>query len=288
MAESPSHKFGQYLGSLLEALLLPELLAFSKKSSLYLDRHGERAGVRSGRKLTWIDKYDNKHDLDFVIEKSGSATKQGRPLAFIEVAWRRYTKHSKNKAQEIQGAILPIAEKYSWDKPFLGAVLAGTFTSGSLEQLRSLGFNLIYIPYESIVRIYKDAGIDIAFDESTPDAWFTKKISEMQKHGLELQEKIIQALRAEHRKQLDEFFVRLKNKLERHIESIAIIPLFGKEYAFGSVAEAVGFLDRHSPVNTDGEFRTYEVIVKYSNGDKLEATFTHKNKIEAFLEYAAS
>jgi len=75
----------------------------------------------------------------------------GTPAAFIEVAWRRYTKHSRNKAQEIQGAILPLAEKFRWSNPFLGAVLAGVFTDGSLEQLRSLGFHVLYFPYETLV-----------------------------------------------------------------------------------------------------------------------------------------
>jgi hypothetical protein len=89
------------------------------------------------------------------------------PLAFIESAWRRYTKHSRNKAQEIQGAILPLAEKYRWNNPFLGIVLAGAFTSASLTQLRSLNFNVLYFPYESLTAAFQSQGIDIVFDEST-------------------------------------------------------------------------------------------------------------------------
>lgn len=86
MAESPSHRFGQYFGNVLEALFLPELVGFCERHGLYLDRHGARPGVRSGKKATWVDKYGNSHDLDFVIEKDGIATKQGRPLAFVEFA----------------------------------------------------------------------------------------------------------------------------------------------------------------------------------------------------------
>ena len=59
--------------------------------------------------------------------------KPGKPVAFIESAWRRYTKHSRNKAQEIQGAILPLAETYSESNLFLGAVLAGVFTEGRIK-----------------------------------------------------------------------------------------------------------------------------------------------------------
>src|SRR5690349_563252 len=132
MAGSPSHAFGQHLGNILERLLAPILQSFCDKHGLYLDKKGARIGVRSGKKLSWIDGFDNKHDLDFVIESEGAATTQGRPLAFIEAAWRGYTRHSKAKAQEIQGAVLPIAARYRLDRPFLGAFIAGAFTKPAL------------------------------------------------------------------------------------------------------------------------------------------------------------
>ena len=74
----------------------------------------------------------NEHDLDFVLERGGTATKRGIPVAFIETAWRRYTKHSRNKAQEIQGAIVPLFETYKRYHPLMGAILAGDFTPGAL------------------------------------------------------------------------------------------------------------------------------------------------------------
>ena len=86
----------------------------------------------------------NSHDLDFVLERGGTPDKIGMPVAFIETAWRRYTKHSRNKAQEIQGALEPLAETYRHLAPFKGAVLAGVFTEGALTQLRSLGFTVLY------------------------------------------------------------------------------------------------------------------------------------------------
>ena len=90
--------------------------------------------------------------------RNGTDNEIGQPIAFIEVAWRRYTKHSRNKAQEIQGAILPLAEKYRWNNPFLGTVLAGVFTAGSLEQLKSQGFHVLYFPYETLVRALQQRG----------------------------------------------------------------------------------------------------------------------------------
>jgi hypothetical protein len=287
MAESPAHQFGQYLGNVLEALFLPELTDFCASRNLYVDCHGERAGVRSGKKVTWEDNYGNKHDLDFVIEKNGSTTMRGRPLAFIEAAWRRYTKHSKNKAQEIQGAVLPIAEKYAWDKPFLGAILAGEFTGNSLTQLRSLDFNVVYIAYSDIVQTYLKNGINIAFDEETPDHHFTRALASIAAAGDKFQEKIIADLRASNRAQLDAFLGNLKKKLLRHVDKIFVVPLFGKEYQFSNIEEVIEFIKDNSPLNTDGTFRCYEIIVRYSNGDKLEASFADKAEAERFLRYAA-
>ena len=133
MAESPAHKFGQVVGGLIESVVRPQLEEFCEKQGLYLDHQKKDRPARKGKKVTWTDHFGNAHDLDFVIERDGTDEIVGRPVAFIEVAWRRYTKHSRNKAQEIQGAILPLSEKYKWNNPFLGTVLAGVFTAGSIE-----------------------------------------------------------------------------------------------------------------------------------------------------------
>jgi len=111
MAQSPSHRFGQMICNLYEAVTRAGLQAFCAPRGLYLDVPGDRPGVRRGRKIRWTDRYGNEHDLDFVIERGGSAEKKGKPVAFIEAAWRRYTKHSRNKVQEIQGAIFCLLQR---------------------------------------------------------------------------------------------------------------------------------------------------------------------------------
>jgi hypothetical protein len=107
MAISPGHKFGQLIGEVLEMAIEPILSEFAKQQGLFLDKKGPRP-VRDGQKVCWTDLNGNKHDLDFVLERGGTPDRFGVPVAFIEAAWRRYTKHSRNKAQEIQGAILPL------------------------------------------------------------------------------------------------------------------------------------------------------------------------------------
>ena len=170
MGVSPSHKFGQIIGDLLEGMLRDPLQSVAGRYGLYLDYKHARPVRGDKRKVTWTDRLGNSHDLDYVLEKGGSETVQGTPKAFIETAWRRYTKHSRNKVGEIQGAISPLAETHKDCNPFLRAVLAGVFTEGSLRQLRSHHFAVVYVPYESIVRAFGEVGVDASFDEHTPDA----------------------------------------------------------------------------------------------------------------------
>ena len=146
MAEAFGHKFGQIIGDALECSIGPCLKLFARKNHLFLDSRGPRP-ARKGNKVSWTDINGNVHDLDYVMERGGTATKIGAPVAFIECAWRRYTKHSRNKAQEIQGAIIPLFEKYKKEHPFIGVILAGEFTQGSLSQLESLGFSILHFPY---------------------------------------------------------------------------------------------------------------------------------------------
>ena len=134
MAESPAHRFGQIIGEVLEAAIAPVLTAFAKEHGLYLDKQGERP-CRPGKRCTWLDLNKNKHDLDFVLERGGSTETLGVPAAFIETAWRRYTKHSRNKAQEIQGAILPLAEAYRLARQVVGVDMAGAFTDGAISTI---------------------------------------------------------------------------------------------------------------------------------------------------------
>ena len=288
MALSPSHRFGQIIGDLLEEVMGPQFEMFCSSRGLYLDKHGVRGAARDGRKVSWLDKYGNSHDLDFVIEKGGSASVRGRPLAFIEAAWRRYTKHSRNKAQEIQGAVLPIAEKYEWDKPFLGVILAGVFTNGSLTQMRTSGFEVALFPYESIVAAFASVGIAVNFDEDTPDSVFQMTIDRIEAISSSVRTQLKQHLVATNQVIINQFFTELQATLDRQIEQIILIPLHGQQSEFGTVADAITFVTNYQEdALRDGTFRKYEIIVRYTNNDKIDASFQDKDKAVAFLRYVA-
>jgi hypothetical protein len=287
MAESPAHRFGQLIGELLESVVRPHLEHFCQNQGLYLDHQKKERPARSGRKVSWTDQYGNAHDLDFVIEQDGTDHQIGRPVAFIETAWRRYTKHSRNKAQEIQGAILPLAEKYRWNNPFLGTILAGVFTEGSLQQLRSLGFQVLYFPYESLVAAFRSEGIDIAFDEDTPDSVFSKTTNRIESMPPRQMERIRTYLVRANQAAIDSFFEALRQRLSRHVTRVVVIPLYGRVNEFASIEAAIQFLDGHMIYEGSQEFRKYEIRVEFSNGDKVEAFLESKGKVKEFLEFVA-
>jgi hypothetical protein len=285
MAESPSHRFGQVVGNLLEEILEPQLEAFCRDRGLYLDKKGLRGGARDGKKVSWKDKYENLHDLDFVIEKDGGPDRLGRPLAFIESAWRRYTKHSRNKAQEIQGAILPIAEKHFRDKPFLGVVLAGEFTSGSLTQMRSSGFEVMLFPYETIIEAFRSVGINAAFDEATPDRDFARAVDAIDALPSATRQDLKTRLVQINQERVTRFFTSLRRTLDRRIERIVVLPLHGAENEFTSIPDATRFIEAYNEAQGTGQFRKYELIVRFNNGDSIDAIFQSKESAVEFLQY---
>lgn len=243
MARSPSHKFGQDLGNLLENIVLHEILKprlqlFAKDKNHYLDWQRDRP-ARKGKKVTWEDKYGNKHDLDFVLEIDGTDYRQGRPIAFIEVAWRRYARHSKNKAQEIQGALLPIVEHHHLSAPFYGAVIAGEFTQPAIDQLKNNGFSVLYIPYRDIVDAFKDIDFDISFDEKTEDSIFSNAIKKLNSLSASEKNTLIQSIVKICEDNTNEFMTTLQYTLERHISQVIVIPSFGTRYKYDSIDTSI-------------------------------------------------
>jgi hypothetical protein len=282
MAESPAHRFGQIIGEVLEAAVTPLLAEFAEKHGLYLDKQGERP-CRPGKRCTWLDLNENKHDLDFVLERGGSAEKLGIPAAFIETAWRRYTKHSRNKAQEIQGAIGPLAETYKNARPFIGVILAGVFTDGALNQLRSLGFCVLYFSYDSVVAAFKDYGIDASFGEDTPDADFRKKADRYEAMSATRRANLARRLLREQKGDVEEFVEALERVVSRQIDRITVMPLHGNAQELPTVADAITFIEGYEEKAGKLPIQRYEIRIRYNNGDSVEATFRDKGDAVAFL-----
>ncbi len=282
MAESPAHRFGQIIGDVLEAAIGPVLAEFAKKHGLYLDRKGPRP-CRRGLKCTWKDLNGNLHDLDFVLERGGAPQKKGTPVAFVETAWRRYTKHSRNRAQEIQGAIVPLAETYRSAGPFKGAVLAGVFTDGALTQLRSLGFTVLYFPYVTVVDVFRKSGIDAFSDEDTPDAEFQKKVDAYERLSARKRANLARKLLAANGTGLKEFVASLEAAATRQIRRILILPLHGEVCDVTTVDAALQFIQNYDGKGDGKPVVRYEIQVSYNNGNEIRGEFNEKTSAIEFL-----
>jgi hypothetical protein len=282
MAISYAHRLGQIIGESLENALEPFLRDFAETHGLYFDKKEFRA-ARSGTKLTWVDINNNKHDLDFVFEKDGTPEHTGKPVAFIECAWRRYTKHSRNKAQEIQGAIMPLFEKYKKDNPFIGVILAGVFTDNSLKQLQSLGFTILYFPYEMIVNAFRVMGIDVYFEENTTEEYFAKQIALLEKLNDIQKDKIYKKITDQNLFAINQFMSSLQLKLNRKIIKVHIWMMFGKQYIFDSIERAKEFIVNIKINDIYPEFNKYEAEIQYSNGDIIRIEYRNQSDMLGFL-----
>ena len=285
MAKSPAHRWGQIIGDFLEGVFATELAKFARKHRLYLDTQGKRP-ARTGKKVSWIDSFENSHDLDFVLERNGTKNKIGEPVAFIESAWRRYTKHSRNKAQEIQGAILPLVATHKNFAPFMGVMLAGEFTGGALNQLKSLGFQVLYFPYDLILQGFKKFGIDASTEENTTAKDFQNKINKWEK--FDRKSNLARHLLRLNKKEVEAFFENLEMSVSRFIESISVLPLHGVSSTLTSVEDAIDFIEKYQTKIRSSPVLKYEIVVRYNNKDKIEGIFNSKESAIEFLEsYAA-
>jgi hypothetical protein len=283
MGASPSHRFGQIIGEVLEAAVTPLLADFAEKNHLFLDKHGARP-CRNGTKCTWVDLNGNSHDLDFVLERGGTPQAKGIPAAFVETAWRRYTKHSRNKAQEIQGALIPLVETYKNAGPFVGAILAGVYTEGALNQLKSLGFTVLFFPYETVVKVFGQFGIDAAYDEDTPDRLFAAKVRIFKKMPSKDRSRLAAALLAANKSGTDHFMEALAAAVSRQVTRIIVLSLHGTHRELKTIDDALEYITSFDETLASEHFERYEIEVAYNNGNVTRGRFNDKPSAIEFLK----
>lgn len=277
MANSPTHRFGQIIGDLLEQATVETVRPIAEKHHMYLDFIHPRPARNGNRKIHVEDVLGNFHDLDLVVEEGGSEDIIGRPRAFIEVAWRRYTKHSKNKAQEISSAVLACARKYSDDAPFTGTVLAGEFTDNSLQQLRSQGFVVVHFSLHSIVDAFKKVGINAFWEEDTPDEQIEEQVKKYEKLTNAERETIKHMLFLEEKASFAAFAKILDESLDRRISKVTVTSLWGSLQTFATIEDARNYIES---LNLDESgshgFVRFEIRIEYSNGARTMMEFTSK------------
>jgi len=291
MAQSLAHRWGQIIGDVFEAFVRNILEDVAKRHGLYLDSRSPRKARDGQRKVIWRDAYGNKHDLDYVMERGGTEETLGTPVAFIESAWRRYTKHSKNKAQEIEAAVMPVALTFSRHQPFCGAVLAGQFTDNAVHQLKSKGFVVLHVPYNSILAAFQDLSIDASSADGvdgTTEEEFREKIAKWESLPRPpTTTRLLAKLHALHQCEIVDFKQHLEAAITRRVVSVRLAVLRGPSVECFDVESAIAYLveeERSCRLREGGEQReAFEVQVRFNTGAKVEATFPKRAEAIAFL-----
>jgi len=157
---SAGHRLGQIVGDWFEEYFaLPLLRDVSTQLDLFLDYRFRSRPCR-GEKILWSDADGNSVDFDFVMELDGSDEELGMPVAFLESFWRRGARHSKDKARDDSGKLLPMKDTHPTAR-FLGIVAAGDFTQPARTFVTSRGIDLFYAPKSKVVSAFEKVGLSM-------------------------------------------------------------------------------------------------------------------------------
>lgn len=155
---SSGHKLGQLVGDWFEEhFVYPLLEKIGRELGLFVDSRFAERTIRPGR-IIWEDLDGNSVDYDAVLELGADKAERGVPVAFFECFWRRGSRHSKDKARDDSGKLVPMRDTYPTAR-FLGIISAGDFTEPARTLVRSRGIDLFYIPKAKIVQSFSDCGL---------------------------------------------------------------------------------------------------------------------------------
>lgn len=286
---SPGHKLGQMVGVILQRTFEQPLGDLAEEHGFYFDTQGDRPGMgaRSGRKVTWTDNQGNEHDLDYVFERGGTPSQRGEPIAFIEATWRRYTKHSRNKAGEIQGALLPLRDSFSSVR-FVGAIVAGEFTEGGVHQLESSGIEVLYIPFDVIAAAFLKEAVNIDYPEKASSEEKSRLRAALETVDDAKIDNIVNHIRQAAWEDYDRFEEKLVKSINVRPLRIRIITLQGFERVFTSVRDAISSLTSPADLPTlPLEEQGYEIFVELSSGSEIKGRFVNRKDAVAFLRQVA-
>ena len=179
--------------------------------------------------------------------------------------------------------MLPLAETYGHLAPFLGAIVSGVFTTGALNQLKSVGFQVLYFEYSTVLEAFGSVGLDASSEEGTPVSDFVEKLESWD--GLSGGERsaVGAALMAANRDRVAEFFGELEETVTRGISVVRILPLHGQPSEFSSVREAIPFVGTYEMPVSVPQLNKYEVEVRYDNGDIVRGEFSTQAAAIGFL-----
>lgn len=167
---SAGHRLGQVIGDWYEEyFVLPLLEKVANHLQLYLDHRFRKRPARR-EKIVWADDENNDVDYDFVLELDGRDEQRGIPVAFLECFWRRGARHSKDKARDDSGKLMPMRNVHPTAR-FLGIIAGGDFTKPARQLVLSREIDLFYVPKAKIVQAFEAAGLVIDYPDKVQETY---------------------------------------------------------------------------------------------------------------------
>ena len=269
---SSGHKLGQLIGDWFEKQVAAVLLeAVAKELGLYLDHRFKNRKCRTD-KIIWSDLDGNNVDYDFVLELDGTVSKKGVPLAFFETFWRRGARHSKDKARDDSGKLIPMRDTYPTAR-VLGIISAGDFTQPAQELVHSRAIDLFYIPKAKICKAWQECDVEMDYDDSASETVKAAIADEAEKK-----------LTSRKQKEIYKALVKLVGKsvfdsyIQRIVAGVAAVPIeyhitpvfIGQEIIFDNFEDAEGYLTKkHRNEEPKSTTLLYRYGVVFSDGKSI-------------------
>lgn len=269
---SAGHKLGQIIGDWYEEYVaLPVLQKIADDLGLFLDGRFKKRSCR-GEKILWNDADNNTVDYDFVMELNGTDREKGIPVAFFETFWRRGSRHSKDKARDDSGKLLPMKQTFPTAR-VLGIIAAGDFTAPARELISSRLIDLFYIEKQHIISAWSKHEVKIDYPDISPEEL---KNNILQKVVQTINKK--PSIKSDVAKTLFEIIqpVTIKSYELRLIGKLGAIPQKYSLYIqnktrsidFQSYSDVDIFLNQQEPNISDFEvIQLYAYQVDFSDGD---------------------
>ena len=268
---SSGHKLGQLIGDWYEQyFVLPLLQKVGKSLNLFVDSRFINRSAREG-KILWDDLDGNFVDYDYVLELGGSDKMLGIPVAFIECFWRRGSRHSKDKARDDSGKLMPMRETYPTAR-FLGIVSAGDFTKPARELVRSREIDLFYVPKDKIVSAFELCDLIMDYPDKLPEdekadivEIFNNKFVANKKKAV--QQALINLIG---KATIESYVDRVRATLSALPQEIRFVLRHDSmPISFETVADATEFL-KSPAFNMSSPIESYLYQVTYSDGSEFE------------------
>ena len=268
---SAGHQLGQLVGDWYEEYIAqPIIEGVAARLGLYCDSRFKSRSCR-GAKIIWADSETNEVNYDFVLELAGTEDRRGLPIAFFETAWRRGSRHSKDKARDDSGKLIGMRDAYPTAR-HLGMVVAGEFTQPAQELVRSRGIDLFFISKDRILGAWLENGIQIDYPDNAPEIQKQKIAAEAVRKTKsdpdlfnEIAKSVFEKIGPAER---EAFESRVAGKIGATPQTYFVRVINTQVHQFVDHAEVDSFLRKSEPSSNDlVENRSYGYEVVFGDGD---------------------